>query len=125
MAAGSSGNRPLPIIQDHYKGDNGMSKETAKKLIADLQTNDELKAKIRGQLVKAAAGAGYDVTTEEMAEAEKQFISERTKKTKLSSDELDAVAGGVMWHGEKAPDGHEFDCDCSYHDYSYQAENNF
>ena len=44
-----------------------MSKETAQKLITELQTNKELKAKIKGitdteQLVKAAVDAGYDVT---------------------------------------------------------------
>lgn len=66
-----------------------MSKETAKKLIAELQTNDELKAKVQGitdpvQLVKAAVEAGFDVTAEEMTEAEKEFRAEQVRKTKLS-----------------------------------------
>ena len=45
-----------------------MSKESAKKLISELQTNEELKAKIAGitdpaELTKKAVEAGYDVTT--------------------------------------------------------------
>ncbi len=105
-----------------------MSKETAKKLIAELQTNDELKAKVQGitdpaQLVKAAASAGYDVTAEEMAAAEKIFRSEKAGKTKLSVEELDAVAGGDVWTGDDAPDGHEMGCLTSYHGYDYQQEN--
>jgi len=44
-----------------------MSKETAKKLIAELQTNEDLKAKVAGitdptELLKIANEAGYDVT---------------------------------------------------------------
>ena len=53
--------------------------------------------------------AGYDVTAGEMIEAEKDFRAEKAKKTKLSVDELDAVAGGAIWDGEDAPDGHEMD----------------
>ena len=104
-----------------------MSKKTAKKLIAELQTNEELKAKIEGiadpaELVKAAADAGYDVTVEEMAAAEKEYRAEQAHKTKLSVEELDTVAGGAVWKGEDAPDGHEMGCEISYHHYSYQEE---
>ena len=35
------------------------------------------------QLIKAAAGAGYDVTAEKMTEAEKKFRVEQNRKTKL------------------------------------------
>ncbi|MBO6302908.1 MAG: Nif11-like leader peptide family natural product precursor [Ruminiclostridium sp.] len=104
-----------------------MSKETAKKLIAELQTNDELRAKIAGitdqaEMVKIAASAGYDVTVEEMLEAEKEFKAEQSHKTKLSVDEIEAVSGGELWSSEDAGDGHEFDCKMSYHDYKYQLE---
>ena len=104
-----------------------MSMETAKKLIADLQTNEELKAKVNGitdpgQLVKAAVDAGYDIIAEEMIEAEKEFREEQAHKTKLSAEELDAVAGGEYWTGEIAPDGHEMGCVASYHKYDYQKE---
>ena len=101
-----------------------MSKETAKKLIAELQTNDELKAKVQGitdpaELAEKAVEMGYDTTLDELIEAEKEFRAEKAKKTKLSADELDAVAGGAVWRGEKAPDGHELGCLASYHQYIY------
>ncbi|MBO6302911.1 MAG: Nif11-like leader peptide family natural product precursor [Ruminiclostridium sp.] len=106
-----------------------MSKETAKKLIAELQTNEELKAKITGitdpaEMVKIAASAGYDVTVEEMLEAEKEFKAERSQKTKLSVDEIESVAGGEMWTSETAKDGHELSCAFSYHHYDYQKDEN-
>ena len=104
-----------------------MSKETAKKLIAELQTNNELKAKIKdisdpAELAAKAVEMGYDVTLDELVEAEKKFKTEKAKKTRLSVEELEAVAGGMVWHGEDAPDGHEMGCVVSYHDYDYQEE---
>ena len=107
-----------------------MSKETAKKLIAELQTNEELKAKIAGiedkdELVKMANEAGYDVTLEEMTEAEKEFRAEMAQKSdELSADELEAAAGGKWSDHEDAKDGHELNCLASYHDYGYQKDNN-
>ncbi|MBR5091568.1 MAG: Nif11-like leader peptide family RiPP precursor [Ruminiclostridium sp.] len=109
-----------------------MSKETAKNLITELQTNKELKAKVEGitdpaELVKKAVEAGYDVTVDELIEAEKEFRKETAEKNdvqakKLSVDELDAVAGGSVWRDEEASDGHELGCIICYHDYNYQKE---
>ena len=93
-----------------------MSKETAKKLIAELQTNEELKAKTAGitdkdELVKMAVEAGYDVTLEEMTEAEKEFRAEMAKKSdELSAEELEGAAGGGGWSSEEDPDGNEYGC---------------
>ena len=104
-----------------------MSKETAKKLIAELQTNEELKAKTAGitdkdELVKMAVEAGYDVTLEEMTEAEKVFRAEMAQKSdELSAAELESAAGGGLFMNETAPDGHEYDCVTSYHDFGYQT----
>ena len=99
-----------------------MSKESAKKLIAELQTNEELKAKIAGitdiaELTKKAVEAGYDVTEVELIEAEKEFRKTQAAKTdeKLSLDDLEAAAGGECWAGEDAPDGHEMGCLASYY----------
>ena len=99
-----------------------MSKEIAKKLIAELQTNEELKAKITGitdpaELTKKAVEAGYDVTEDELIEVEKEQRAAQAEKTdeKLSLDDLDAVAGGMYWTGEDAPDGHEMGCFWSYY----------
>ena len=93
-----------------------MSKETAKKLIAELRTSKELQAKIADaesldEMVKIAVGAGYDVTLEEMLEAEKEFKAEMNAKTEeLTADELENVAGGSLWSGEEDPDGNEYGC---------------
>ena len=107
-----------------------MSKESAKKLIAELQTNEELKAKIAGitdvaELTKKAVEAGYDVTEAELIEAEKEQRGAQAAKTdeKLSLDDLDAVAGGGFWTGDNAPDGHEMGCAACYHHYDWQEEN--
>ena len=107
-----------------------MSKEIAKKLISELQTNEELKAKIAGitdiaELTKKAVEAGYDVTEAELVEAEREQRAAQAAKTdeKLSLDDLEAAAGGALWGGEDAPDGHEMGCSLSYHYYDWQEEN--
>ena len=107
-----------------------MSKETAKKLIAELQTSEELKAKIAGitdkdELVKIAVQNGYDVTLEEMLEAEKEFRAEMAQKSdELSADELEGAAGGTWWFNDKNKDGKEFACGYCELDYEYQKEHN-
>ena len=93
-----------------------MSKETAKKLIAEMQTSEELKAKIAGitdkdELVKMANEAGFDVTIEEMIEAEHEYRAElAAKNDELTADELEAAAGGKYWQGEERADGKEYGC---------------
>ncbi len=108
-----------------------MSKETAKKLIAELETNEELKAKVQGvtdpeKLLKTAKASGYDVTMEELIEAEKESRKAQAAKTdeKLSFDDLEGVAGGYCWQGEDALDGHEMGCAWSYHHRGWSEENN-
>ena len=106
-----------------------MSKETAQKLFAALETNKELKEKLAGlespaDIVKAAAEAGYDVTEAELIEAEKELRKQRAQKTdaELSADELESAAGGSLWTCEDAPDGHEIFCLLTYHSKSYSKE---
>ena len=108
-----------------------MSKEIAKKLIAELQTNEELRAKIAGikdpaEMVKKAVEAGYDVTLEEMLESEREYKAEMAQKSdELTADELEGAAGGGIWTGDDAvSDGHELGCAASYHHYDYQNDNN-
>ncbi|MBO6228987.1 MAG: Nif11-like leader peptide family natural product precursor [Ruminiclostridium sp.] len=112
-----------------------MSKEIAKKLIAELQTNTELKAKIAGiedkdELVKIAVQNGYDVTVEEMLEAEREFKEQIAQKTdaqsvELSADELESAAGGAHWQGEDAPDGKELGCEICNYKYDEMKEKNY
>ena len=109
-----------------------MSKDVAKKLIAELQTNEELKAKIAGiedkdELVKIAVQNGYDVTLEEMLEAEREFKEQIAQKTdaqsvELSADELETAAGGATY--DDASDGHELFCSLSFHDMEFSIDNN-
>jgi len=105
-----------------------MAKETAKKLIAEMQTNEELKAKIAGiedkdELVKIAVQNGYDVTLEEMTEAEKEFRAEMAQKSdELSADELEAAAGGEFWRDDENKDGKEFNCAICNLKVDYQAK---
>ena len=62
-----------------------MSKESAKKLIAELQTNEELKAKIAGitdiaELTKKAVEAGYDGSlSKPKKSSEKHRLQRQTK----------------------------------------------
>ena len=110
-----------------------MSKENAKKLFEELQTREDLKAKVQStadpaDMVKIAADAGYDVTLEELVEVDRDFRRSQAAKTdetvkELSLDELEGVAGGLYWESEDAPDGHEMGCMVAYHHYGYQLEN--
>ena len=109
-----------------------MSKEIAKKLIAELQTNEELKAKIAGitdpaEMAKKAVENGYEVTVEELIEAEKKYRVEVVTRTdELTAEELEAAAGGLYDDllNDDAPDGHELFCIASYHDTGYSEDNN-
>ena len=108
-----------------------MSKEVAKKLIAELQTNEELKAKIAGitdpaEMAKKAVENGYEVTVEELIEAEKKYRVEVVTRTdELTAEELEAAAGGLYDDllNDDAPDGHELFCGMCYHDYDYSEKN--
>ena len=108
-----------------------MSKEIAKKLIAELQTNEELKTKIvgiedRAELVKKAVEMGYDVTLDELMEAEKEYRNSLAAKTEeLSPEELESAAGGILWQGEEAPDGKELGCDICNYKYDEMKEKNY
>ncbi len=105
-----------------------MSKEIAKKLIAELQENEELKAKIAGindpaEMAKKAVEAGYDVTLDDLIEAEKEYRAELAQKSdELSAEELEGAAGGV--DNDIAKDGHEHRCAICYHGRDYEKENN-
>ena len=108
-----------------------MSKEIAKKLIAELQTNEELNTKIvgiedRAELVKKAVEMGYDVTLDELMEAEKEYRNSLAEKTaELSPEELESAAGGNLWQGENAPDGKELGCDICNYKYDEMKEKNY
>ena len=105
-----------------------MSKEAAKRLIFEMFTNKELRAKTAGitdkeELVKKAVEAGYDVTLDDILEADKEMKAEiAAKNDELSADELESAAGGEFFLCDTARDGHEFSCLVSYHHDDYQKE---
>ena len=111
-----------------------MSKENAQKLFAELKTNKELREKIQSydttaDIVKAAVEAGYNVTEAELAEAEQELrkqVAQRTdaQSEELSPDKLENAAGGMLFFGETAPDGHEMGCFMLYHYEGWQLRNN-
>ena len=78
-----------------------MSKETAKKLLTELQTSEELQAKIRGitdpvELAKKAVEAGYDVTLEELIEAEKELRAGKIAARNKLPGFKPIISGGRM-----------------------------
>ncbi len=64
------------------------------------------------------------MTAEELSQAENELRHAAYSEAvvELGSDELDKVAGGAMWHGEDAPDGHEMGCFFAYHTRAYSEE---
>ncbi|SEG24511.1 nif11-like leader peptide domain-containing protein [Eubacterium ruminantium] len=112
-----------------------MSVENVAKFKKDLQENAELREKIKNELEAAkdsgkdekeilpeiAGKLGYDFTEEEFKEGitEKELNDEE-----LNPEELENVSGGILWMGDKAPDGYEIGCFMifylSWQDYYHQ-----
>jgi predicted ribosomally synthesized peptide with nif11-like leader len=104
-----------------------MSKNAAMDFINELRTNVELydnslHVSSVDEMVEIAQKAGFDVTAEDLAEAEREarrLLSDESDKAAdmvtLSSEELSDVSGGAFFLGEDASDGHEMGCFLSYH----------
>ncbi len=90
-----------------------MSTKDYKQLMEDVRTNEELAKKLeeadkemrrtgdKAGFIKAAAKLGYEVT-------EQDFPGDDL--VKLEDEQLDDVAGGVLWLEEDTEDGHEVSC---------------
>jgi len=92
-----------------------MSKENAKKFITDSRMNDDLRRKVQGlndidELIKRATEAGYAMTKDELAEAEREYRAEVSAERELSMEELSSVAGGFLFNSDYSRDGREFGC---------------
>ena len=120
-----------------------MSLDQAKKFLIQVMKEPALRERITDmEPSEAAASAeelGFELTVEELLEAEKEFRAERSTESpvELEPDELDHVAGGggtiggslhtdpsMLWRGEDAPDGHEMGCVLTYHNAAWQEKNN-
>lgn len=106
-----------------------MAFEKEKEFLAKMMSDEGLRAKVDAadpeQIVKIAQEAGYDITGEDLEKAVKEARAEADSKgVKMSVDDMDKVAGGSVWGGDDAPDGHEMGCAIFYHGYAWQEENN-
>jgi len=79
-----------------------MSKEQITNFIEEIQTNNDLREKLRVEdvidvaaFIKAANDAGFDFTAEEWDEYDKQVNEARN--VKLADDDLDKVSGGGLF----------------------------
>ena len=109
-----------------------MATENAMKFYEELQNNEELKAKASAakgpeDLVAIAVDAGFDITWEDLEAVEWELRKSVARTTdghvaELSEGELDDIAGGELWLGETAPDGHEMGCFLPYHGRDWQYE---
>ncbi len=109
-----------------------MSKNAAMDFINELRTNVELydrslEISSVDEMMEFARKAGYNVTAEDLVEAEKEarrLLSDVSDKAAdmvtLSSEELSGVAGGAFFFGENASDGHEMGCILAYHKPDYE-----
>ncbi len=105
-----------------------MSLENAKKFLERALADEPLRERVTEK--EPAGGAarakelGFDVTAEELdaaVRAMRQAAGEEPKE--LDPDEMDKAAGGAIWTGEDAPDGHEMGCAIFYHKREYSEEN--
>ena len=113
-----------------------MSVENLRKFRKDLNENEELKRKFEEEMTSEGASSekdykiivkivqklGYDITEEDF-NSEKNTCVDSMRDGELDDEELDKVAGGYLWCGPDAPDGHEITCILTYYnswaDYFY------
>ena len=105
-----------------------MSIEEAKRFLEQVKADEQLQKRMSGlnpdEVEEFAKELGFDVTGEDLEKALRQLRQTEEQPKELSPDELDNVAGGNLWEGEDAPDGHEMGCFVTYHHYAYQKDNN-
>jgi len=99
-------------------------KEFLEKLMGDEKLRAEVEAAGPQEVVRIAAEAGFDIDASELEKEVKRSRTEAdSQPVLLSDDDMDKVAGGKLWCGEDAPDGHEMGCLLIYHDEGYQLRN--
>ena len=108
-----------------------MAFEKEKEFLAKMMFDEGLRTKVDAadpdQIVKIAQEAGYDITGEDLEKAAKEARAEADSKgVKMSVpvDDMDKVAGGSVWGGDDAPDGHEMGCAIFYHGWDWQEKHN-
>lgn len=93
------------------------------KVMNDDDLLDRLKDKPLSDAVAVAAQMGYDVSEDELMAAEASLHEEKKADVvELDVEDMDKVAGGGMWNGDEAPDGHEMGCNLFFHRWDYSKE---
>lgn len=105
-----------------------MGAENAKSFLKMAEGDEKLRKRLGEktpeQAAAAAAELGFELTADELLSAEAELRSEMAAKpVKLSLEDMDNVAGGILWDYEDAPDGHEMGCIITYHSRSWCHEN--
>ena len=106
-----------------------MSLENAKlfleKVISDGELRKDVQKKESVDVLAKAKELGYECTAEELDTAVEEYRKgSGNSDTKLEAQDLDHFAGGYLWQGDEASDGHEMGCLLTYHSYSWSEENN-
>ena len=102
----------------------------AQEALRQLDKSADVEGIIR-YFAEAAKRLGFDLTEEEIREGFKEVEEQRRKRTAAVTDEIEnlpdneveSAAGGMLWNGEDAPDGHEMGCMLTYHGRDWQIMN--
>ena len=107
-----------------------MALENAKRFLEQVMKDKALRARVAekeaGEVVAIAKELGFDVTAEELMQAEqalKNAAGNAETPVELNADDMDKVVGGMAFFGEDAPDGHEMGCFISWYGDQWQEKN--
>ena len=105
-----------------------MSVESARSFLEKAMHDETIMAEIRKrepEAIPALAGdMGFDATLEELeAAADECCRTAGETPQELAPEEIDVMAGGTLWGGEDAPDGHEMGSALTYHHAGWSKEN--
>ena len=107
-----------------------MAAENAKRFLTKMMEDEALRENVAGMsteaLVAAAAELGFDVTANELTNAEHELrLGGAQRGVELKPEQLDKVVGGVFGFGEDAPDGKEMGCFVFYYKYDKCKEKGY
>lgn len=105
-----------------------MATENARNFLKSIESDEALLEQIRKmepeEIVQLARERGFDVTATELEAAAKQQRTPSAEEVReLDLDEMDNAAGGWLFYGDDAKDGHEMGCTLSYHGMEWSIEN--
>ena len=107
-----------------------MALENARKFLEQVMKDKALRARTAEkepvEVVAIARELGFDVTAEELMQAEqalKNAAGNAETPVELNADDIDKVVGGMAFCGEDAPDGHEMGCFISWYGDQWQEKN--